>query len=458
MQYQGSGMAMTQPNVALVKQQLPPGYKVEAPELGVAVIRVPKIIYQDSGTSNEVKNPGNTYFRMRLPSDGVFDFSTALWEFDVRNVHTAGTSTYFRQHNGIWNMFNRIRLLQGGTAIVDVQFWNNSYDLKWLTRQDPVVEEQLGELLGIGTTFDRNTWASGTKTYACPLDSGFLNSGPIPFGFIANEGGSQVRGLEGFWDLEMYLEDADLFTECDYASAAPTYYLSNIKLHVEKIEGPDFCIPLANKFRNGSTSISWKTIDMYENPCFQVSQMLKIAHRARYVDWIVTVFADQDVLQDITAGNNRRWNYPKLTLEQFQFKDAPMGGQNSIFPSEAVDTKVLADRAYWFYLLWVRGWVADGFPDFAPNITLNDFNGADADHGLFLVIGDFRSNKFEDEMHDNNIVNLFSSDRQYNDIKLDLRFTSAPSISTVARHFIQFSVVTCFTRQGGVEFPNSRPV
>jgi len=354
------------------------------------------------------------------------------------------------------NIIERIRHLQGSNCIEDRQNVNDSYDLEWLTQQDPVVESKLGQdLLGVGTIADRTTWAATTTEYVIPVNLGFLRTGILPFGFICNDGGREYRGLEGFHDLEFYLADPTLYIETDGTS--PTVYLSEVRLDYVKIEGKEYEKKLANHFRSGNCALSWKSIDRYQNPCFQVSQLLKIAHRARFIDWIVNVFTDLDAQQTTgptTANNNRRWNYPKLTVESFQFKDAPLGGQNSIFPSEAVDTKVLALSAYELYLRWCQGWSVDGFPRYAPQLTLTDFNGPSTSKGLFLMIGDFRSNVTEDRNQDNNIVNLFSSDNNYSDMKLDLRLASAPSLSTAVNHFIQYSVVMKVTREGAVILPD----
>ncbi len=434
------------------KKRVTPGYAFEKPIEGLEVVRLPRIVYQDSGTSTEVKAPGNTYFRFRLPSDGCWDYSKAQLQADVRVTKVGGT--YLRFSNGIWNIFDRMQHLNGGNCVEDRQFTNDCYDFKYLMEQDPLVVQQMGnDLFGIGTTADRDAWAATTKTYSFPLDLGFLTSGVLPFGHIGMRNGEEVRGLELYHDLQIYLADNSTYLETDGTS--PVVYLSNIQIFVDKIEGHAWEYKLCEHVRSGRCSIGWKAIDKYQNPVFQVSQMLKISHRARYIDWINTVFVNLDNQQDMTQPTNRRWNYPKLTLEQYQFKDVPLGGQNSVYPSEAVDTKGEARRLYWMYLCWTQAQDAAGFPKYAPNLTLVNFNGPDANHGMFTLIGDFRSNRDEEKVLDNSVVNLFSSERQNNDIKLDLRFTSAPSIAWAANHFIQFSVVSLISKSGGISIPMS---
>jgi hypothetical protein len=159
--------------------------------------------------------------------------------------------------------------------------------------------------------------------------------------------------------------------------------------------------------------------------------------------------------QDTTVPNSRRWNYPKLGLERYQFKDAPLGGTNSVYPEEAVDTTGEARRLYWMYLNFTQCWESNGFPKYAPNLTLTQFNGPDSTHGMFSIIGDFRSNRDEEKILDNSVVNQFSSERANNDIKLDLHFSSAPSTAWAANHFIQFSVVSKVNPQGLITIPLS---
>jgi hypothetical protein len=419
------------------------GYGFQKPEVGHNVVRIPKVIYQDSGTSTEVVTPGNTLFKIRLPSNGTYDFRESMLKFDLRMTKTGGT--YIRLVNGAWNVLNRFRHLQGGNCVEERQDWNETYNLKWLARQQPDVVSNITSLLGIGTTTQRNTWGATTRSYAMPVDVGFLNAGILPFGEVD----PGHCGLAGAHDLEFYLNLPAHCVETDGTDVK--IYISNIRWHVEKIEGLEWERQLCNFFRSGSASISYKMVDKYQSPLQTITQTVPISHRSRYVDSIVGTVVNLNDLQDMASTTlNRHWNYPKSNMISYQFKDAPLRGANSIYPAEIVDTTGDAERAYLFYMQWVRSWKSSGFSQDAPVLTSTNFNGTAADEGKFLIVGDFRSNRPVDESH-NHIVNLQSADNLYNDIKLDVRFSSAPASGLAINFFIFYTVVHNVNREGYIE-------
>jgi hypothetical protein len=420
------------------------GYAFSKPVVGENVVRIPKIIYQDSGTSTETVSPGNTHFKIRLPSNGTYCFKFSKLLFDVRLTGTGGTTIALV--NGAWNVLNRFRHLQSGNCIEERQDWNEGVNLKMLARSDPTVFGKMREDYGVGTLAERQAWGLTTRTYAVPVDVGFLNSGNLAFGEVGNSsGGPAAKGLAGAHDLEFYLNLPSNCMESDKTDLK--IYISNIRWLVEKLEGSEYERKLAQWLTRGDVAIPFKMVDKFQAPVFQISQTLNIGHRARYLDSIIGHFANLNDLQDPTSATlNRHWYWPKLDLLNYQFRDSPLPGSNAVYPSETVDCQGNSERAYHFYQKWVDAWISSGLAQDAASISKTNFNST-----RFLIVGDFRSNRSGDERV-NNIINLQSSDTTYNDIKLHVQFSTTPSAGDVMNFFIFYTVLHNVTKTGFVEY------
>lgn len=180
------------------------------------------------GTRKEFRLPpaASTYatntdniVRFFFNNDSVIDFTRGGIAFDL--TITAPGATYVRLAQGVWSIFNRVRLTTG-VELEDIREYGRLHSSLFEMYREPDVGAVLGEVYGYGTQAERNTWgATAANDYMMPLLAGLFLSGPLPMGIFSQ----RVQ-------LELYLEDPLRCVETD--SAGPVVItLTNVYFHYE---------------------------------------------------------------------------------------------------------------------------------------------------------------------------------------------------------------------------------
>lgn len=121
--------------------------------------------------------------RFTLPNDATYDFHRAYLIFTV-SFSSVG-STYVRCHNGIWNMFERVRVLGDTLEIENIEQYGKINNWLYFANREQDVDATLGPMMGVGTAISRNAWAAG-REYVIGLPIGWTRDKVIPFDLIKN--------------------------------------------------------------------------------------------------------------------------------------------------------------------------------------------------------------------------------------------------------------------------------
>ncbi len=126
----------------------------------------------------------NTKMTIPVQSKGILDFTDAYLEFSASCTSSIAGAAYFT--DGIWNIFNRIRVISGSTVVFDQLNKNVFRSMQWAMCRNSDTDATLGAACwGINTIANRQTAAAGLN-YAIPLDIALLADIEIPFANIAN--------------------------------------------------------------------------------------------------------------------------------------------------------------------------------------------------------------------------------------------------------------------------------
>jgi hypothetical protein len=336
----------------------------------------------------------------------------------VTGTPPVGPTPYLALPNGAWNIIKRVRHLNGTQVVQDFDDYNRIFSWWWLTQQDPIVADTIGQdLLGFGTMTQRQSYATGTTRYAFPIKLGFLESGYLPL----SEWQDQF--------IEIYLDEPQAYLETNYTACVTT--VNNIEWNIERIEGPGIA-PIISMARQGKFCIAFDGWQLFQNTQLTMNNNLIISHRADIFKGVFTVFVQANDANNTQATYQRFWYFPKLDTADYQYKIL-----GDLWPELAVDCRGDGLRNYTDYLKWVRAWksstVSDDWhaPD-APNIVLDTFNTEN-----FMIVGDFTSNP------ESKALNNMSTKKTNQDIQLNVRFDSTPPGGYAAYHFINFSYIVC---------------
>ena len=163
--------------------------------------------------------------RFFFNNSGLIDFTRGFLAFDL--TITAPGSTYARVAQGIWSVFNRVRLTTGA-ELEDMREYGRMQTLLWETNRDPDVGAALGEVYGYGTQAERNVWgATANKDYTMPLLCGLFLTGPLTMGLFRQR-----------LQLELYIEDVLRCIETDSPGGIVLTF-TNVYFHYETLELDD---------------------------------------------------------------------------------------------------------------------------------------------------------------------------------------------------------------------------
>lgn len=171
-----------------------------------------------NGTSYTYANGKMTF---DIKSQLILDFKHAYLEFFATCAATGGNA-YFS--NGIWNLFNRIRVLSGSKVLFEQLGKNYFRSLQWSNVRRGNTDGSLGQFCwGVDTAANRLAKAAGA-VYAIPLDIAYLGLDEIPFTNVTN------------FIIEFYFESPFNCVQFDTATSNPTYTIQNPRIRCHEVQ------------------------------------------------------------------------------------------------------------------------------------------------------------------------------------------------------------------------------
>ena len=420
-------------------------YKIAFPRMGENVFRQPWKFF--AADNNLTRGRGHTRLRFEIPNTNVFDFSSGYISFDV-SIESNGIveapsvlPAYKRIRNGIWSLVQRAKHLDNMQTIQETYPYNLIYGLKWAMLQNRPYGSTVGpDLMGIGTATQRNAWGETTVRFVLPLDLGWFKAGPFPAKYMKHQQA-----------IELTFEDPNVCIESN--CGALNYTVSNAEFHCYKllpswpgvenqIEGIAWEERLKRTIQSGDYRVMADWWDFFQNTPIAIQGDYILPIKTACIKGIYTTFANVNDISNPQV-NDTMINFPKYDLDQFFFKIF-----STHFPEQAIEARGKGIEPYMLYLNWLNAWKIDGFPTgdqpTFPNaitdipVSLQLFNTFS-----FVCVGDFRSTRFRDAI--NPILNTLGSTA---DVRMYLKFLSAPPVGTSTNHFTESSVIFGLTPTG----------
>lgn len=301
---------------------------------------------------------GDNILRFFFNNSGIIDFRRGYIGFNVAITFPGGTTwTYARVANGIWTIFNRMRLTTG-RELEDIREYNLLHTEMYECFREPDAADVVGPVYGFATQVERNALGGNTVTsYCCPCLIGLFNQGCVPMGLF-------LERLQ----LECWMDLATKFIETD-ANNPPIVTLTNIYFHYEVIassaatwgkivdlaRGPGVCYPFRTSTYYTTSVSNIQNANLY------------IPHATRAIDAFSHVFRTSNTLTSMTTNDkDLTWIYVGPP-QQWQLKL-----NNEYFPLEPA--QVAADpQSYIIFLRWVGKWHLNGSFKTPPTISYNEY-------------------------------------------------------------------------------------
>lgn len=397
------------------KKQIPRSLKFADVSVGMDAERNETKWNADHG---QYTTTGNRIVRFSIPND-MADFRHAFFQFTATITATGGT--YVRAAQGIWSLFDRLRVKYTSAGEVeDVRNLNMAQSLMYEIRTEADVSGSVGPIWGVGTTGDRNTWAAG-RDYAMPIFSGYLAAGVIPLKFIKDH-----------LQVEFYLADPSTCIETDGTN--PVVTIDNPKLVYDKMKVDlAYEAALSKRIATAGLSSGFKTLEHFQNAVTAANTSNQINHRADSVDYMLHVLRDQTTINDITV-DDKFITFNKSDVIQYQAK---VNGE--FHPEEPVVTTDQASQSYVNMLKFQRKWLVMGLREDPPTISVAAYNS-----DRFVMVNDLRAHIEED------LVNPRGTAKHSADMQIDILMSGVPAVAQELNTFVQFQTVVVINKAGKV--------
>lgn len=345
---------------------IPESLKFKVPKKGLAARRSPiKIRAEKSSYSSA----NDKLIRFIFPNSALLDTRNGYLTFNV--AITNATGTYVRVHQGIFSLFDRLRVMASSTEVEDLRDYNRIYSALWEMINMPSVTSNIGTtLMGFGTQIERNALSIAASTdYACPIFSGVFGTELLPFDNLNNN-----------VVMELYIEDATGCLESD-SPTTPVITISNLVFHCEKLElQQDYRNYISGYVRSNGLVLGFNTWERYINSLTSgFNQNVSITHRSSSVNGLLHFLIDSSQLNTMTVNDKF------ITWLPLSVATASTLLNGNVFPEEPIDC-VTAQRieCYQMYCRWVMKWKLSGMLPIAPPINCAAFA-----LNRFVMIDDF---------------------------------------------------------------------
>jgi hypothetical protein len=300
-------------------------------------------------------NNSNPIIRFMLPNIDFLDFRQAYLRFTL-TITPAGGATYTRLSQGIWSMFDQIRITTGSMELEKVLYLNLITSFIHEMIADPFIVATTDRVLhGVGTQTDRNTWGATTaKSYCLPISSGFLNSGLMPMGFMKDT-----------MYVEWYICNPALCCETDGTGTAPVLTVNFPELVCMRCTpSNDYMNMVKRKIGRGGIGFGFKSWLVYQNtPTPSATFSFQISHRTSSVDSIVNIMRNSVDLNNMLI-NDRLVTYRYNNISTYQLR-----WNGIIIPDEPVYCGNGGIQPYIILLKWLGCWQSTGVYHDTPNIN-----------------------------------------------------------------------------------------
>lgn len=366
------GASLLDTTYANLPQYTPDSVKFKPIKQALPGRRVPIRIRPEQ---NLYASNNNRLVRFPIPNSYLLDTRYGYITFNCTVTVTGGTFLQIAQ--GIFSIFNRLRIIQGSTAIEDILDWNRIYAALWeMTVPFLVTSAIANPAMGFGTQLQRQA-QTNNYFFVLPLFSGVLNTELLPLQNINN----------GLW-LELYIEDPTKCIETD--GATPIITVTSLLFHVERLElDPSYMAFIRSFVASNGLTLGFHTWTRYVNVLATSSrQDIQINHRSSSLNGILNFFINSATL-NTTTSLDKFLNWIQLTETQTQ-----LFINQVIFPDEPIDVSYAnAIEGYQAYCRWEKKWKLNGFLDIAPVISIQAFN-----NNRFVQIDDLEPYPEEDDL------------------------------------------------------------
>lgn len=349
----------------------------------------------------------NNIVRFFFNTDNIIDFARGGIAFDV--TISAPGATYVRVANGIWSIFNRLRLTTG-QELEDIREYGRLHSFLFESYREPDVADVLGSVYGFGTQAERNTWGTTpNKDYMMPCLMGLFLSGVLPMEIFSQR-----------LQLEMYMEDPRVCLETD--STGPlSITLTNTYFHYEVLTlQPSFRSEIIARSMSG-VRYPYKSFVYYTQPVISAQSDLLIPHSSTAIDGFINLQVQNNNIYSTTV-NDKYLTWLKNGCLQHQLRI-----NNEFYPLEPT----IADQdpqSYLEFLRWIQKWQLGGVYNNPPTISFEDYDSGNK----FVVL-----NQLETFPGDG-LFSTISTNNGGNNVFLRLWLSAAPAVPT---SLITFAIV-----------------
>jgi len=406
--FQNANVGLEHTDLAGFEEKVPETLKFTRSKQGLAARRIPIKIRAEL---QQYSTDKNKQMRFLIPNGTLLDFRKGYLQFDVTLAKTGGT--YIRVHEGIFSLFDRLRILANTSQCSDVRDWNRIYNALWQMIQPAIVTQNIGVgLMGFGTQATRNAQGAITVTYICPIWSGLLNTELLP-----------LDNINGGLQLELYLGDPTTTIETD--GTTPIVTISNPVLHCERLElDVNYRRGMADYVRANGLQLGFHTWDRYINQLTGGTQQnVNIQHRSSSLNAMLNIFVNAQELNN-PAVNDKFIKWPTLNFASNQVIN-----NSQTFPDEPMDgTYAGFGEIYQMYCRWIMKWSLNGILTDAPPISWASFGGnapIPAADAQFVQIDDFEA--YPEEM---DLINPYTTMANNTTIMKKMNFSAPIPLNT----------------------------
>lgn len=377
----------------------PPGMRKE--------LRLPAVATSYSSTSDRI-------MRFFFSSDGLLDFRRGYLSFDF-TLTCSSPYTYLRVGQGIWSIFNRLKLLAGGKELEDIREYNLYNSLLFEQLRDEDISDVIGpSCYGFATQSERNAFSSTTKTYACPILCGFFLTGVLPMGLLKQK-----------LELQLYLEDPSRCIETDGNINNVSFSITNLYFHTEELRLSGAVTSELQSLVNSGISYPYKRFTHYVQPVTATRNNLVIPHVGGGIEAFIHVLRDGSNLGNPTINDKL------LTYIPSNVTDHQLRINNEYYPPEVTLTST--PQSYVQYLRYINKWRLGGVFRNPPAIALDEYN-----NDKFIIVNQLETYPSE------GLINSCSTEGAGSNAYLVLNMSSPPIANTQIDTFVQSYGIICF--------------
>lgn len=299
----------------------------------VSETQVVRVQPRDSSSSYVVTSSSNQTIRFALPRN-IFgcNFSNLKFRFDF-SIQGGTTPSCV---NGIFSVINRLRLIAGGTTLLDEEQYGLAEWLRFNLYANSAITANSAIAFGIDSQVNRRTAAAGRQYIIYPLN--FLSSNVVvPYAMMNND-----------IYLEFVLENPNACIES--ATAVTSYTIANPVLLVESvIPSEKYKSELMGMASANQLRYAFVGHNYYIQACASTNNNIRIPETCRSLKGVYHGQRLSTVTGDQTSANKRDLNYNATNLIQYKI-------DNTInMPPDPIQCNGVAIEQYLYSIEYFNG-------------------------------------------------------------------------------------------------------